>query len=159
VTRLTQIAGALLILWLFCRHLQVPRELAGIPRYPASPIPALATLGVAFIGMLLANLLLNALQGPDPNAAAGGVVGNGWAWLSLFSDLNAGVVEEIVIVAVPVLVGRRAGWHPAAIVAVSMALRWPFHTSTTAPGQPCPGRCSGAAATPSRSSTSAGSPR
>jgi hypothetical protein len=38
VTRLAQIAGALLILWLFCRHLQVPRELAGIPRYPASPI-------------------------------------------------------------------------------------------------------------------------
>jgi hypothetical protein len=56
-----------------------------------------------------------------------GVVGNGWAWLSLFSDLNAGVVEEIVIVTIPVLVGRRAGWHPAVIIAVSMALRWPFH--------------------------------
>jgi len=127
VTSLAEIVGALLILWLFCRHLQVPRELAGIPRYPASPIPALASLGLAFIGLLLANLLLNALQGPEPNADAGGVVGNGWAWLSLLSDLNAGVVEEIVIVAIPVLVGRRAGWHPAAIIAVSMALRWPYH--------------------------------
>lgn len=39
--------------------------------------------------------------------------------------LNAGVVEEITIVALPVL--RRAGWHPAAIITLSAALRWPLH--------------------------------
>lgn len=47
--------------------------------------------------------------------------------LGLASDLNAGIVEEIIIVAVPVLVGRRAGWHPAWTIALSMLLRWPFH--------------------------------
>jgi hypothetical protein len=89
----------------------------------------LATLAVAAIGITVAGLLLDALQGPDPdpNNAAGGVVDNPWAWLSVVPDLSAGVVEEIVIVAVPVLVGRRAGWHPAVIIAVSMVLRWPFH--------------------------------
>ena len=55
------------------------------------------------------------------------MVGNPWAWLSLSSDLAAGVVEEIVIAAVPVLIGRRAGWHPAVTIAASMVLRWPFH--------------------------------
>ena len=128
-TRLAQIGGAVLILVLICGRLRVPRELAGIPRYPASPVPALATLAVAAIGITVAGLLLDALQGPDPdpNNAAGGVVDNPWAWLSLVPDLSAGVVEEIVIVAVPVLVGRRAGWHPAVIIGVSMVLRWPFH--------------------------------
>ena len=29
--------------------------------------------------------------------------------------------------AIPVLLGRRAGWHPLAIVALSCFLRWPFH--------------------------------
>lgn len=42
-------------------------------------------------------------------------------------SLNAGVVEEITIVALPVLLGRRAGWHPAVIVALSVLTRWPFH--------------------------------
>ena len=114
---------------LICGRLRVPRELVGIPRYPASPVPALATLAVAAIGITVAGLLLDVLQGPDPdpNNAAGGVVDNPWAWLSLVPDLSAGVVEEIVIVAVPVLVGRRAGWHPAVIIGVSMVLRWPFH--------------------------------
>ncbi len=129
VTRIAGIAGAVLIFVLVCRYLRVPRELAGIPRYPASPIPALVTLGVAFTGIVVAGVLLNVLQGPDPdpNAAGGGIVGNPWALFSLFSDVNAGVVEEIVIVAIPVLIGRRAGWHPMLIVGISMAMRWPFH--------------------------------
>lgn len=42
-------------------------------------------------------------------------------------SLNAGIVEEIAIVALPVLLGRRAGWHPAVIIAISVLMRWPYH--------------------------------
>jgi hypothetical protein len=127
--RLIKISGAVLILMLICRRLQIPLELAGIPHHPASPIPTLATIAVAVTGTVAANLLLTALHGPnpDPNVAAGGVIGNPWAMLSVVPDLSAGVVEEIIIVAVPVLIGRRAGWHPVVIIAVSMLMRWPFH--------------------------------
>lgn len=130
VRRMIDIAGAGLILFLVCRWLGVGRQLAGIPRYPASPIPALTTAGIALTGMAVATMILAALQpatGADPNAAAGGAVANAWALLSLVGALSAGVVEEIIIIAVPVLVGRRAGWHPAAIIAISMLMRWPFH--------------------------------
>jgi hypothetical protein len=128
-TRLITMGGALLLFVLICKRLRVPHELAGIPRYPASPIPTLVTVGVAVTGSVVAELLMNFLHGPDPdpNAAAGGVVGNPWALFSVVKDLSAGVVEEIIIVAVPVLVGRRAGWHPVVVIAVSMLLRWPFH--------------------------------
>ena len=127
--RLTTLAGAVLVLVLVCRWLALPRALSGVPRYPAPADPALATIGAAFIGLVVSGMVLQALTAgsENPNAQGGGVISNGWALLALFGDLNAGVVEEIVIVALPVLVGRRAGWHPLLIVAVSVALRWPFH--------------------------------
>lgn len=65
---------------------------------------------------------------PDPNALAGGALRNDWTVPgSVIDSLHAGVVEEIVNVAIPVLIGRRAGWHPAVVAALSMFLRWPFH--------------------------------
>lgn len=127
--RLTTLAGAILILVLVCRWLALPRELAGVPRYPAPAEPALITVGLAVVGMLIGGMVLQALTAGsgNPNDQGGGVVSNGWALLALSGDLSAGVVEEIVIVALPVIVGRRAGWHPLVIVAISVVLRWPFH--------------------------------
>jgi len=128
--RLIGISGAVLILYLCCQWLRIPRALAGVPKHPAPPQPALATVVIAVAALMAASVLRALLepgQGSDPNAAAGGVASNPWALLSLVSDLNAGVEEELIIVAVPVLVGRRAGWHPAWIVGLAMVLRWPFH--------------------------------
>ena len=127
-SRVTQLAGAVLLLVLVCRWLTIPRELAGIPRRPAHAEPALASVGIIVAGLIAGGMLLQALTGgDDPNAAAGGVVSNGWALLSLFGGLNAGVVEEIIIVALPVIVGRRADLHPLLIIGASAVLRWPFH--------------------------------
>ena len=83
----------------------------------------------AFAGLIAATLVLAALHpAADPYALAGGAVRNAWTVPGVILDaVNAGVVEEIVVVAVPVLIGRRAGWHPAGIAALSMMLRWPFH--------------------------------
>ncbi len=109
---------------------EFPGPLAGVPKYPAPPQPALATVVIAIAALIAASVLRALIEpGPDadPNASAGGVAPNPWALLSLASDLNAGVVEEIILVAVPVLVGRRAGWHPAWILGLAMVLRWPFH--------------------------------
>lgn len=128
--RLAQIGGAILILILVCRWLDIPAPLAGIPRRPAAAEPALASTGLMVAGTVAGGLLLQVLTGgaDDPNAAAGGVVGNGWALLSLIGAVSAGVVEEIIVVALPVLIGRRAGWPPLVIVLVSaVLLRWPFH--------------------------------
>jgi len=128
--RLFGIGGAVMILYLVTRWLQIDRALAGAPKYPAPPQPALYTIGRAIAGLFLSTMVLNLLQSSpdaDPNAAAGGVEPNPWAALSLVGNLNAGVVEEIIIVAIPVLVGRRTGWHPAWIIGLSMLLRWPFH--------------------------------
>ena len=128
--RLIGIGGALLILYLCCQWLRIPRALAGVPKHPAPPEPALATVVIAIAALIAASVLRAILEpgpDPDPNATAGGVAPNPLALLSLVSDLNAGVEEEIIIVAVPVLVGRRAGWHPAWIIGLAMVLRWPFH--------------------------------
>jgi len=128
--RLIGIGGAVLVLYLCCQWLRIPRALAGVPKYPAPPQPALATVVIAIAALIAASVLRALIEpGPDadPNASAGGVAPNPWALLSLASDLNAGVVEEIILVAVPVLVGRRAGWHPAWILGLAMVLRWPFH--------------------------------
>lgn len=127
--RLTTLTGAILILVLVCRWLALPRELAGVPRYPAPAEPALISVGLAMVGLLIGGIVLQALTaGPEnPNDQGGGVISNGWALLALAGDLSAGVVEEIVIVALPVIVGRRAGWHPLVIVGISVVLRWPFH--------------------------------
>lgn len=126
--RVGQLAGAVLILVLVCRWLVIGRELAGVPGRSAPAEPALVSVGVVAVGILVAGLLLQAVTvGDDPNAAAGGLVGNAWASLSLVGAVSAGVVEEIVIVAVPVLLGRRADLHPLLIIGVSGVLRWPFH--------------------------------
>lgn len=127
-TRIAELAGAVLVLVLVCRWLSIPRGLAGIPRRPAPAEPALVSVGVVMAGLFAGEALLHALtDGNDPNAAAGGVVSNGWALLALFGDLSAGVVEEIIIAALPVIIGRRANLHPLIIIGASAILRWPFH--------------------------------
>lgn len=123
-----ELCGATLLLFLVCQWLKIDRNLAGLPNR-AAPTPALATLAVAAAGMMLAGTVKSVLDSgvTEPNAAAGGVVDNAAAVLALVGAGSAGVVEEIVLVAVPVLVGRRAGWHPVAIVLLAMILRVPFH--------------------------------
>lgn len=88
--------------------------MAGVPRRGALTIPSLLTTAAAFGGLILSTMALAALHpAPDPNALADGALGNAWTVPgSVIDSLHAGVVEEIVIVAIPVLIGRRAGWPP-----------------------------------------------
>lgn len=126
---LGEMGGAALLLYLLCQWLRITRPMAGAPRRGASTIPSLLTTAAALAGLAVSTPVLAALQpAPDPNALAGGALRNAWTVPGVIIDAaHAGVVEEIVIVAIPVLIGRRAGWHPAVIVIVSMVLRWPFH--------------------------------
>lgn len=122
--------GAAVLLYLICQWLRITRPFAGLPRRGASTAPTVLTTAAAWVGLVAASAVISVLQrnAPDPNALAGGVVHNQWAITGiLISFIDAGVIEEIVIVAIPVLIGRRAGWHPAVIVALSAFLRWPFH--------------------------------
>ena len=126
--RVGEIAGALVLFFLVRQWLNIPASLAGTPRRRTSPLPSLFTVVMFGGGYLLAGLVLNALRASDANATGGGVVPNAMAWVGgPVTGINAGIVEEIIIVAIPVLLGRRAGWHPMAIVALSCFLRWPFH--------------------------------
>ena len=123
-----QILGACVLLYLLCRWLGVDRALAGLPRRGATPLPSLLTTAAAGAGLIVSSVIFAVLQHADRNALAGGAVPNGWATPGeALYDLNAGVVEEIVVVAIPVLVGLAAGWSPLRIVAISAFLRWPFH--------------------------------
>lgn len=125
---LGEMFGAAVLLFLVCQWLGISGPLAGLPRRGASTVPSLLTTVAAFAGLIVASLALAQIRPVDPNALAGGAVHNGWTVPGLIIEaVNAGVVEEIVIVAIPVLLGRRAGWHPAVIVALSVLMRWPFH--------------------------------
>jgi hypothetical protein len=89
-------------------------------------------VGICVLGIVLSELVSHALT-PDStntntNTNAGGSVDNGWGWLQIIEALHTSIVEEIIVVAVPVLIGRRAGWHPAVAIAVCGFLRWPYHT-------------------------------
>ena len=129
--RLGQIGGSVLILVLICRWLGIHRDLAGFPRQRAvSPIPAVLTVLICVVGQVIAILVLDVLTpaGANTNADGGGSVDNGWGWLQIIDAVHTSIVEEIIVVAVPVLVGRRAGWHPALVIAVCAFLRWPYHT-------------------------------
>ena len=127
--RIGEMCGAALLLYLLCQWLRITRPMAGVPRRRASTIPSLLTTAAALAGLLVAAPVLAVLhRAPDPNALTGGALRNAWTIPGVIIDaVNAGVIEEIIIVAIPVLIGRRAGWHPAVIVAMSMLLRWPFH--------------------------------
>ena len=129
VSRTAEIGGAIVILFLITRWLGAPRSLAGVPRHPAPPLPALLTIAIAVGGLAAATAVRALFEQPGGglNNDGGGIVANPAALFSLVSALSAGVVEEIVIVAVPVLVGRRAGWHPIAIIIAAAVLRVPFH--------------------------------
>ena len=129
--RLGQIGGTILILVLICMWLGIRRDLAGFPRQRAvSPIPALGTVAICVAGQIISILVLKALTpaGANTNANGGGSVDNGWGWLQIIDAVHTSIVEEIIVLAVPVLVGRRAGWHPALVIAVCAFLRWPYHT-------------------------------
>ena len=45
----------------------------------------------------------------------------------LFGSVAAGVGEEILLSAAPVMLARRAGWSPAATIALLLVLRWSIH--------------------------------
>lgn len=129
VSDTAEILGATAILALVVHALAIPRTLAGLPHYPTSPIPSLLTVLIATGGLAAATTVRAFLEDPGagPNNDGGGIVSNPAALLSLVSALSAGVVEEVVIVAVPVLLGRRAGWNPLLIIAGCAVLRVPFH--------------------------------
>ncbi len=93
----------------------IARPMAGIPRRGASAIPSLLTTAAAFGGLIVSTMVLAALHpAPDPNALAGGALRNAWTVAGSFIDsLHAGVVEEIVIVAIPVLIAATAGTPPS----------------------------------------------
>jgi len=130
-TRLGQIGGTVLILVLICRWLGIRRDLAGFPRQrTVSPIPAVLTVAICAAGHFIATIVIDAITpaGANTNANGGGSVDNGWGWLQIIDAVHTSIVEEIIVVAVPVLVGRRAGWHPALVIALCAFLRWPYHT-------------------------------
>ena len=95
-----------------------------------SPIPAVLTVAICVAGHFIATDIIDAITpaGANTNASGGGSVANGWGWLQIIDAVHTSIVEEIIVVAVPVLVGRRAGWHPALVIAVCAFLRWPYHT-------------------------------
>lgn len=140
VTIAAEIPAALVIFYLICRWLSIPRSLAGTPatrleviahhtrrRIAPSVLPAVITVVIAAAGLGFADLVI-ALITPAESATNSGLAHNTASWFAaIVRCLNAGICEEIVIVAIPVLLGRRAGWHPAVIIAVSVGLRWPFH--------------------------------
>lgn len=120
------IAITLAVLYLIRRWLTIPAPLAGLTSRRHAVLPVIWTVYASVVGMFFAQTILNALT---QNLAATNqpVIVNAWTWLGTITALNAGVVEEVTIVAIPVLLGRRAGWSPAAIIALSIALRYPFH--------------------------------
>ena len=119
----------------------IPRGLAGIPRarleriaagdrrhLPPIIYPTLATVAGSITGFAVAGWvkqLVDPVQARDTRV----VLANNLASIAggLLRALNAGICEEIMIVALPVLLGCRAGWRPSTIFALSVLLRWPFH--------------------------------
>lgn len=123
---LGEIVGAFAILYLITAWLEIPGPLAGIPNRGAPVVPTALTALMSAMGLAIAELVIDSLPGGGGDTN-GHVVVNPWLALSGLRFLNAGVVEEIVIVAIPVLLGRRAGWHPLVIIGISVLLRWPYH--------------------------------
>lgn len=123
-----EIALAVAALILVTRYARrVPWPLAGIPGRGAPALPSFVTVVGALVALGAAGAVMNSLRAVDPGSTNQVVTGGPWALLSAVVDLNAGVCEEIAIVAIPVLLLRRIGWSPAWIIAFSVALRWPFH--------------------------------
>lgn len=120
-----EIAGVLAIFFLVRQWLKVSPALAGIPGRRAPATPALLTAYCSVVGLFAATIV-STFIGSDENTNGTSVV-NAFFGLSAVRSLNAGIVEEIVIVAIPVLIGRRAGWNPLIVAGLSVLLRWPFH--------------------------------
>ena len=106
-----------------------PRSRRFPPAAGCSPIPALGTVAICVAGQIISILVLKALTpaGANTDVNGGGSVDNGWGWLQIIDAVHTSIVEEIIVVAVPVLVGRTAGWHPGLVIAVCAFLRWPYH--------------------------------
>lgn len=123
-----EVVLAVAIFYLVRIHYEVPAAEAGIPPKNSSPLPTLLTVVVAPVMIGLAGTVMNLLRSvstPDQDA---GIVSNAWALPGIISrSLNAGVTEELIVVALPVLLLSRRGWHPVAIAASSAVLRWPYH--------------------------------
>lgn len=123
-TATLQVALAILALKITMTVLHIPRSLAGIPSRTASNTPTILTALLSAAGLITAQKLIDALQ-PEQlftNGPAGS-----WMFAAGLEDINAGIVEEFILVAIPALLLRRAGWHPAAIIALSTLMRWSFH--------------------------------
>lgn len=119
---------AIVVVQLLRHRYRIPAAEAGFPPKNSSPLPSLFTIVAGVSALGCAGAVMNALSTastPDQNA---GIVNNAWVWPGLISrSLNAGITEELIVVAIPVLLLSRRGWHPAAIVAVSALMRCPYH--------------------------------
>lgn len=120
------ICGALVAFFLIRRWLQISPELAGVAiRRRGRILPTQLTLAVVIGGQLVAAYVLSLLTTGatnQPVAANGMLIVGGTV-----SAVAAGIVEEIVVVAIPVLLGRRAGLHPGVIITGSIVLRYAYH--------------------------------
>lgn len=115
-------AAALLIAW---RGLGYgPREL-GLGLRPLAARPSLggvAAVGAAYLTMWIAFTVMH-LFPPVPGGTSG-ERNLGW---ELLANLHSGVVEEILLLALPVAVMSRLRWPWQAHLAVLVVLRVPFH--------------------------------
>lgn len=121
-----QIAGAGLLLWLVLAWLGLPRAAAGVGAPPRWRQTLLTTFAAVF-ALITAGIVFTLLRAPDAASTNQPVISNGWAVLGFLQDLRAGTTEEIILVAIPVLVGLRVGWSWPWILTASVAMRWPFH--------------------------------
>ncbi|WP_420116586.1 type II CAAX prenyl endopeptidase Rce1 family protein [Micromonospora sp.] len=119
-----EIVVAGVLLYLVARLWSISRPMTGIPARGANPVPSLLAMYAAVYGLGIAGAVKTGIDGGFTDH--GGTVDNAWAFLGVLRSLNAGVVEEIVIVALLLLL-RRAGWPLPAIFALSVLMRWPFH--------------------------------
>ncbi len=73
------------------------------------------------------------VQSPGADAYTG-TVNNAWAVPGLLLRcVNAGVVEEITVVAIPFLLCTRRGWNTRSIILLCAVLRWPYHPCARRP--------------------------
>ena len=64
VSRAAEIGGAIVVLFLVTHWLATPRALAGVPRHPATPLPALLTIVVAIGGLAVATAVRSLVEQP-----------------------------------------------------------------------------------------------
>jgi len=115
------------LLYLVSRQLGISAAEAGLARRGASRIPTLYAVVSCAGALIAAGLVLRGVQSPGADAYTG-TVNNAWAVPGLLLRcVNAGVVEEITVVAIPFLLCTRRGWNTRSIILLCAVLRWPYH--------------------------------